>query len=233
MNHLKDNLQTVRHRIAVACQACGRDVQEVKLLAVSKTVTAERVQDMAVLGLRDFGENYIQEGLDKINALAGVAHIQPLSWYCIGPVQSNKTKWVAAHFDWVLSVDRLKIAQRLNEQRPTHLPPLQVCLQVNMDGGLNKSGVHPDEVRDLALAVTELPHLRLRGLMTIPEPQTRFDDQLALHQRTRALFDAVGAELGLAHWDTLSMGMTADLEAAVQAGSTLLRIGTALFGSRA
>jgi PLP dependent protein len=232
MSHLENNLQAVRRRIEQACLACGRDVSSVKLLAVSKTVSSHNVREMAQLGVRDFGENYIQEGLDKINALAGESHIQPLIWYCIGPVQSNKTKWVAESFDWVLSVDRLKIAQRLNDQRPAHLPALNVCLQVNVDGGANKSGLRPDQVSALAHEVSQLPRLRLRGLMTIPEPQQHFADQLAVHQRTRTLFDDVQAQHNFAQWDTLSMGMTADLEAAIQAGSTLLRIGTALFGAR-
>ncbi len=232
MSHLENNLQTVQQRIENACLASARDVASIQLLAVSKTVSAQTVQALAELGVRDFGENYIQEGLDKINALAAVAHIQPLRWYCIGPVQSNKTKWVAEKFDWVLSVDRLKIAQRLNDQRPEHLPPLQVCLQVNVDAGVNKSGLSPQDASALALEVSQLEHLCLRGLMTIPEPQTCFEDQLAVHQRTRALFDEIQAKHSFAQWDTLSMGMTADLEAAVQAGSTLLRIGTALFGSR-
>jgi pyridoxal phosphate enzyme (YggS family) len=181
------------------------------------------------LGQRDFGENYVQEGVDKITALQSVAG---LVWHCIGPLQSNKTRLVAEHFDWVHSVDRLKIAQRLSEQRPAHLPALQVCLQVNTDGGPTKTGVAPADVLALAQAVVALPRLQLRGLMTIPDPVAGFDAQLALHAQAKRLFDELQAALTLPHFDTLSMGMSADLEAAVQAGSTMVRVGTAVFGAR-
>ncbi len=227
---LRDNLQTVQARIAAACAASGRSADSVQLLAVSKTFTADDVRQVAACGQRDFGENYIQEGVDKITALQGGA--QALVWHCIGPMQSNKTKLVAEHFDWAHTVDRLKIAQRLSDQRPAHLPPLNVCLQVNIDGGETKSGIAPTEVLALAAEVAKLPHLVLRGLMTIPDPVEGFDAQVAVHAKARALFDEVKAALNLPQFDTLSMGMTGDLEAAVQAGSTMVRVGTAIFGGR-
>jgi len=226
MTTIADHLQAVRERIARACAASGRDVQDVTLLAVSKTFGPQAVREAHAAGQIAFGENYLQEAVQKIAALRDL----PLAWHCIGPVQSNKTRLVAEHFDWVHSVDRLKIAQRLSEQRPEHLPPLQVCLQVNVDGGATKSGVAPDEVAELARAVAQLPRLALRGLMTIPEPAPDFAAACAVHRRTRALFDLLRAT-GLP-LDTLSMGMSADLEAAIQEGSTMVRVGTAIFGGR-
>jgi pyridoxal phosphate enzyme (YggS family) len=198
----------------------------VGLLAVSKTFGADAVRQAFEAEQTAFGENYIQEAVEKIAQLTDL----PLQWHCIGPIQSNKTRLVAGHFDWVHSVDRIKIAQRLSEQRPPHLPPLQVCIQVNMDGGPTKAGVAPDDALALAQAVAALPQLRLRGIMTIPEPAIDFVAACAVHTRARALFDtinAAGMEL-----DTLSMGMTADLEAAVASGSTMVRVGTAIFGGR-
>ena len=227
---LRDNLHAVQARILAACAASGRSSDAVQLLAVSKTFSADDVRQVAVCGQRDFGENYIQEGVDKILALQGGD--SPLVWHCIGPMQSNKTKLVAEHFDWVHSVDRLKIAQRLNDQRPAHLPPLNVCLQVNIDGGETKSGIPSADVLALATEVAKLPRLVLRGLMTIPDPVDGFDAQVAVHAKARALFDDVKAALSLPQFDTLSMGMTGDLEAAVHAGSTMVRVGTAIFGGR-
>ena len=227
---LRDNLHAVQARILAACAASGRSANAVQLLAVSKTFSAADVRQVAACGQRDFGENYIQEGVDKILALQGGD--SPLVWHCIGPMQSNKTKLVAEHFDWAHTVDRLKIAQRLNDQRPAHLPPLNVCLQVNIDGGETKSGIAPADVLALAAEVAKLPRLVLRGLMTIPDPLEGFDAQVAVHAKARALFDEVKAALNLSHFDTLSMGMTGDLEAAVQAGSTMVRVGTAIFGWR-
>lgn len=216
--------------MAAACSQADRDVKAVTLLAVSKTFGPEAVADALAAGQTAFGENYIQEGVEKILALR-VSHPQAaITWHCIGPVQSNKTRLVATHFDWVQSVDRLKIAQRLSEQRPDGLPPLQVCLQVNVDGGANKSGVAPDELSALAQAVAALPNLRLRGLMCIPEPAEGFDAQRALFLRAKALFDELNAR-GLA-LDTLSMGMSEDLDAAIAAGSTMVRVGRAVFGHR-
>ena len=211
-----------------ACTAAGRDAAAVQLLAVSKTFGPEAVRQAQAAGQRAFGENYVQEALSKIEALADLR--SELEWHCIGPLQSNKTRPVAEHFDWVHSVDRLKIAQRLSEQRPAALPPLQVCLQVNVDGGANKSGVPPEEALALARAVAGLPRLHLRGIMAIPEPAPDFVAQRTLFMRAAALFDQIrGAGILL---DTLSLGMSADLEAAIAAGSTMVRVGTAIFGGR-
>jgi hypothetical protein len=229
MNSLSSSWQQVQDRIAAACQASGRHIDSVQLLAVSKTFPADAVAAVAALGQRDFGENYVQEGVDKIAALKSVAG---LVWHCIGPLQSNKTRLVAEHFDWVHSVDRLKIAQRLSEQRPAHLPPLQVCLQVNTDGGPTKAGVAPADALALAQAVAALPRLALRGVMTIPDAVEGFEAQVAVHAQAKRLFDTLQSALDLPHFDTLSMGMSADLEAAVQAGSTMVRVGTAVFGAR-
>lgn len=223
---IQTHLQAVHARVAAACQAAGRPAGDVTLLAVSKTFGADAVAEAYAAGQTAFGENYIQEGVQKITALR---HL-PLQWHCIGPIQSNKTRLVAEHFDWVHTVDRLKVAQRLSEQRPAHLAPLQVCLQVNVDGGANKSGVAPDEALALAQQVAALPNLRLRGLMCIPEPTPDFVAACALFMRARAVFDTLKTA-GLAV-DTLSMGMSADLEAAIHAGSTMVRVGTAIFGGR-
>ena len=229
MDEQRIRYQGVSERITQAALQAGRPTLSVKLLAVSKTFPADQVAAVAALGQRDFGENYVQEGVDKIVALNSVAG---LVWHCIGPLQSNKTRQVAEHFDWVHSVDRLKIAQRLSEQRPAHLPPLQVCLQVNIDGGPTKAGVAPADALALAQAVAALPRLVLRGVMTIPDAVEGFDAQLAVHTQAKRLFDELQTALGLPHFDTLSMGMSADLEAAIQAGSTLVRVGTAVFGAR-
>jgi pyridoxal phosphate enzyme (YggS family) len=226
MTTIASKLQQVRERIAKACAQAGRDVNEVTLLAVSKTFGPDAVRAACNAGQAAFGENYIQEAVEKIALLADL----PLQWHCIGPIQSNKTRLVAAHFAWAQTVDRLKIAERLSEQRPAGLPPLQVCIQVNVDGGASKSGVATEEVAALAHAVAALPRLVLRGLMTIPEPAADFEAQLAVHRKARQLFDALRAD-GL-QLDTLSMGMTADLEAAIHAGSTMVRVGTAVFGGR-
>ena len=230
MTTIPGNLQHVRARIATACQRAGRGVEEVTLLAVSKTFGADAVRAAAAAGQRAFGENYIQEGVEKIAALRDLG----LMWHCIGPIQSNKTRLVAEHFDWVHTVDRLKIAERLSAQRPDHLPPLQVCIQVNIDGGPTKSGVAPGEALDLVRAVAKLPRLAVRGLMSIPDHAPEFEAQLAIHMRAKALFDQISAlkEPGLARFDTLSLGMTADLDAAIPAGSTLVRVGTGIFGGR-
>ena len=232
MTSLAKNWLAVQSRIQRACERAGRDPATVQLLAVSKTFPAEAVVAVAHAGQRDFGENYIQEGVAKITALASDARTAGLVWHCIGPIQSNKTRAVAEHFDWAHTVDRFKIAQRLDAQRPHTLAPLNVCIQVNTDGGATKSGVAPHEALALAREIAALPRLRLRGLMTIPDPVDGFDAQLALHQQAKHLFDDMQAALALPHFDTLSMGMSADLEAAVQAGSTLVRIGTAIFGQR-
>ena len=233
MTTIANNLQQVLGRIAHACAAAGRDPASVSLLAVSKTFGAEAVLQAAAAGQRAFGENYIQEGVEKIAAVGG-GFVPALQWHCIGPIQSNKTRLVAEHFSWAHTIDRLKIAQRLSDQRPQDMLPLNVCIQVNVDGGANKSGVPPEQALELARAVAQLPRLVLRGVMAIPEPAPDFAAQLAVHQRVRAVFDAIAASgpQGLEHFDTLSLGMTGDLEAAIAAGSTLVRVGSGIFGAR-
>ncbi len=228
MSSIGRKLQEIKGRIVAACEAAGRDANGVTLLAVSKTQPAAAVREAAAAGQRAFGENYVQEALDKMAALRDL----PLQWHLIGPLQSNKTRAVAEAFDWVHSVDRLKVAQRLAEQRPPHLPPLQLCLQVNVSGEASKSGVPPAELPALARAVAALPagRVRLRGLMAIPAPADSPAAQRAPHRALHDLAAALRAE-GLA-LDTLSMGMSDDLEAAVAEGSTMVRVGTAIFGRR-
>ncbi|MFF7108371.1 YggS family pyridoxal phosphate-dependent enzyme [Pseudomonas sichuanensis] len=223
MSTLADNISAIASRIDSAAKAAGRDPASVQLLAVSKTKPASAVREAFAAGLRDVGENYLQEALTKQQALSDL----PLIWHFIGPIQSNKTKAIAEHFDWVHSVDRLKIAQRLSEQRPGHLPPLNICLQVNVSGEDSKSGCAPADLPALAQAVSALPGLRLRGLMAIPEPTEDRAEQEAAFATLRQLQAQLG--LGL---DTLSMGMSHDLEAAIAQGATWVRIGTALFGAR-
>ncbi len=230
MSSIAANLQQVRQRITRSCHDAGRAAQSVTLLAVSKTFGATRIRDAHAAGQRDFGENYVQEALAKIEALADLR--PALCWHLIGPLQSNKTRAVAEQFDWVHSVDRLRVAQRLAEQRPMALPPLQLCLQVNISGEASKSGLLPGEVAAVAQAVSALPaeSVRLRGLMAIPEPAEDFAAQRRPHRALRELLAALN-QAGLA-LDTLSMGMSADLEAAVAEGATIVRIGTAIFGAR-
>lgn len=224
-------LAQVQQRIAQAVAQAGRPANSVRLLAVSKTFPADAVASAALAGQTSFGENYVQEGIAKITALREQG-LHALQWHCIGPVQSRKTAQVAAHFDWMQSLNRLDIAQRLSRQRPPGLSPLQVCLQVNIDGGANKSGVTPAQALELAQAVQDLPGLQLRGLMSIPEPYEDPRQTLEVHRRTRALFDEMGQILKLPLWDTLSMGMSQDLELAITAGSTMVRVGSAIFGAR-
>lgn len=226
MTTIAENLHRVQQRIDAACALAQRPARSVALLAVSKTFDADAVEQAHQAGQTAFGENYIQEAVGKITALK---HL-PLQWHCIGPIQSNKTRLVAEHFDWVHTVDRLKIARRLSEQRPGGLAPLNVCIQVNVDGGPTKSGVASGDVLELARAVTALPALRLRGLMCIPEPAPDFVAACAVFAGARALFDQCN-QAGLA-LDTLSMGMSDDLEAAIASGSTLVRVGSAIFGKR-
>lgn len=223
MSTLADNLSAISARIASAAQAAGRDPASVQLLAVSKTKPASAIREIHAAGVCDFGENYLQEALTKQQALSDL----PLIWHFIGPIQSNKTKAIAEHFDWVHSVDRLKIAQRLSEQRPAGLAPLNICLQVNVSGEDSKSGCAPADLPTLAKAVAALPNLRLRGLMAIPEPTDDRAAQEAAFATLRQLQEGLG--LGM---DTLSMGMSHDLEAAIAQGATWVRIGTALFGAR-
>lgn len=226
MSAIASNLQAVRARIAAAATAAGRSPDSVRLLAVSKTWPLASVLDAAAGGQQAFGENYVQEGVDK--AIATVD--RRLEWHFIGPLQSNKTRPVAEHFAWVHSIDRLKIAERLSAQRPAPLPPLQVCVQVNVSGEASKSGCAPDDAGALCQAVARLPGLTLRGLMAIPEPCAGFAAQRAPFRALREIYDhlrAAGLPL-----DTLSMGMSHDLEAAVAEGATIVRIGTAIFGER-
>ena len=230
MGSIGSNLQEVKRRIADACRAAGRAENSVTLLAVSKTFGADAVRAAHAAGQCAFGENYVQEALAKVDALADLR--PSLQWHLIGPLQSNKSRPVAEAFDWVHSVDRLKIAQRLAEQRPAWLPPLQLCLQVNISGEASKSGVLPAEVPALAAAVAALPanRVQLRGLMAIPEPLGDLAAQRAPHRALHELLQHLQRQ-GLAV-DTLSMGMSADLEAAVLEGATLVRVGTAIFGRR-
>ncbi|MEW6119932.1 MAG: YggS family pyridoxal phosphate-dependent enzyme [Pseudomonadota bacterium] len=221
-----DRLRAVQARIAAAARQAGRTPASIRLLAVSKTFNAAAVRDMAGCGQRVFGENYVQEALEKRAALADL----PLEWHFIGPLQSNKTRLVAENFAWVHGVDRLKIAERLSAQRPPGLPPLQVCIEVNVSGEASKGGVAPADLPALAAAVASLPGLKLRGLMAIPAPSDDPVVQRAAFRRVRTLLDDLAAR-GHA-LDTLSMGMSADLEAAILEGATIVRVGTALFGSR-
>ena len=226
---IADNLQQVRQRLARACASASRPVESVTLLVVSKTFGPEAVREAVAAGERRFGENHVREGVDKIAALADLR--ERIEWHLIGPLQSNKTRVVAEQFDWVHSIDRLKTAQRLSEQRPAGLPALQLCLQVNISGETSKAGLAADEASAVAHAVASLPHVRLRGLMAIPEPAADFAAQRAPHRALRELFESLNGQ-GLM-LDTLSIGMSADLEAAVAEGSTLVRVGSAIFGARA
>jgi pyridoxal phosphate enzyme (YggS family) len=226
---LQARLQVLHDRITKAARAAGRPPEAVRLIAVSKSFGADAVAAALDAGQRAFGENYVQEALGKIEALRARAGSRP-EWHFIGPIQSNKTRALAERFDWVQSVDRLKIAERLSEQRTPALPPLNLLLQVNISGEATKSGVAPAAAPELAHQVARLPNVRLRGLMAIPEPQTDLVRQHAPFAAVRRLFEAIVAS-GLP-LDTLSMGMSADFEAAIAEGSTMVRIGTAVFGER-
>ena len=230
MSTIEQNLQAVRESIAQAAADAQRAPGEVALLAVSKTFGADAVLDAMRAGQAAFGENYLQEALDKIAFVKAAAPQHAPAWHFIGPIQSNKTRPIAEHFDWVHTVEREKIAARLSEQRPAGLPDLNICLQVNISGEASKSGVTPAELPALAHAVAQLPRLRLRGLMAIPEPETELTLQRAAFAQLRALYEQLKAD-GLA-LDTLSMGMSADLRAAVLEGATIVRVGSAIFGSR-
>lgn len=227
MSSIAQSLDEIRNRVTVLEHRYGRVPGSVGVVAVSKTKPPEAVREAARAGQRDFGENHLQDALTKLDGLSDL----DLVWHFIGPVQSNKTRTIAARFDWVHSIDRVKIARRLNDQRPADLPPLDVCLQVNVSGEGSKSGVAPGEVRALAEAVAGLPRLRLRGLMTLPRPSDDLAEQRRPFAALRELEEALVAE-GHA-LDTLSMGMTNDMEAAIAEGATLVRIGTAIFGVRA
>lgn len=232
-----DRIRDIQQRINQACQQFSKDPAQIRLLAVSKTFPAFAVEEAFAAGLTEFGENYVQEGVDKINTLT--KHRQQMTWHFIGPLQSNKTKDVAEHFDWMHSVDREKIARRLSEQRPTNMAPLQICLQINTSGEASKSGVDPSEAVVTALAIAGLPRLTLRGLMSMPEPTD--DTQLQRQQfaALTTLFQKIKQQLPLEqqqHFNVLSMGMSSDLESAVAESipetTTMVRIGTALFGAR-
>jgi pyridoxal phosphate enzyme (YggS family) len=223
MSTIADNIAQVSSRIRAAALAAGRNEHSIQLLAVSKTKPAEALREAYAAGIRDFGENYLQEALSKQLELADL----PLIWHFIGPIQSNKTRAIAEHFAWVHSVDRLKIAQRLSEQRPADLPPLNICIQVNVSGEASKSGCTPADLPALANAISVLPRLKLRGLMAIPEPT----EDRAAQDAAFAAVQSLQASLNLP-LDTLSMGMSHDLESAIAMGATWVRIGTALFGAR-
>ena len=225
------NLTTLAERISAAAAAAGRSPREITLVAVSKTFGAGAVLAAAACGQRHFGENYLQEALAKMAQVRDAAAGLPLQWHFIGPIQSNKTRAIAERFDWVQSVDRLKVAQRLSEQRPAAMPALNVLLQVNISGEASKHGAAPGDVAALVRAVAALPRLRLRGLMAIPEPNDDPASQRRPLAAMRQLFDAQRPIAGR-DWDTLSMGMSADLEAAIAEGATMVRIGTAIFGER-
>ncbi|MED5509503.1 MAG: YggS family pyridoxal phosphate-dependent enzyme [Pseudomonadota bacterium] len=226
MTEIKKRFHSINDEIRLAEQQSGRAPDSVKLLAVSKTWPAEKLKLVAEEGQLRFGENYLQEALEKINAL----HDLKLEWHFIGPIQSNKTRDIAAHFDWAQSVDRIKIARRLNEQRPVELPPLNVCIQVNIDEEDSKSGVAAGDVMSLAESISQLDKLRLRGLMVIPAKQDDEAAQRDSFRRARHLY--LSLQQRFDDVDTLSMGMTGDLHAAIAEGSTMVRIGTALFGQR-
>jgi pyridoxal phosphate enzyme (YggS family) len=230
MSPISRNLQVVHDGIATAASHAGRDPSRIRLLAVSKSFGPEALLDAAQAGQTAFGENYLQEALDKMAAVRTMRPYLRLEWHFIGPIQSNKTRPIAEHFDWVHSVDREKIAQRLSEQRPDHLPPLNVCLQINISGEPTKSGAMLEQATELAHAIARMPRLTLRGLMAIPEPADDFEQQRTPFRRLRQLFDELRAQ-GL-ELDTLSMGMSADMAAAIAEGSTMVRIGTAIFGKR-
>ncbi|MQT59284.1 YggS family pyridoxal phosphate-dependent enzyme [Pseudomonas sp. FSL R10-0399] len=223
MSTIAGNIAQVEARIRAAAEAVQRDVTSIHLLAVSKTKPAAALREAYAAGIRDFGENYLQEARAKQVELTDL----PLSWHFIGPIQSNKTREIAEHFAWVHSVDRLKIAQRLSEQRPADLPPLNICIQINVSGEASKSGCTPEDLPALAAAIQALPRLTLRGLMAIPEPTEVRAEQNAAFAKVRSLQQSLN--MGL---DTLSMGMSHDLESAIAQGATWVRIGTALFGAR-
>jgi pyridoxal phosphate enzyme (YggS family) len=230
MSTIAGNLQAVEATIQAACEAASRPRSTVQLLAVSKTFPAEAVLEAVECGQRAFGENYVQEGVDKIAAVAKARPEISLEWHFIGPIQSNKTRPIASHFDWVHTVERIKIAQRLSEQRPPERGPLNICLQVNISGEASKSGVHPDELPQLVREVVQLPNLRLRGLMAIPEPQDDPEQQRIPFARLRALAqDILDAGIFV---DTLSMGMSGDMRAAILEGASIVRVGSAIFGAR-
>jgi hypothetical protein len=229
MNEIAHNLAQVQHKILAATERCGRAPEEVTLLAVSKTKPVSALAEAIAAGQRAFGENYVQEGVDKIRYFAENGE-EALEWHFIGPLQSNKSRLVAEHFDWCHTVDRLRIATRLSEQRPAELPPLNVLIQINISDEQSKSGIALSELETLAADVAALPGLVLRGLMAIPAPEPDYEHQLAVCQKMAAAFASLKNRYATV--DTLSLGMTDDMDAAIAAGSTMVRIGTAIFGAR-
>ncbi len=230
MSSIQQNLKEIIAQIESAQQKCGRSPDAVQLLAVSKTKPFEAILEAANAGQRSFGENYVQEGVDKVLYFREHHPELDIEWHFIGPLQSNKTKQIAEHFDWMHTIDRAKIAQRLNDQRPENLPPLQVLIQVNTSGEASKSGVSENEVFELAELISGLPNLMLRGLMSIPENVSDYESQLAAFKKLADLKTKLAEKFP--NIDTLSMGMSGDMEAAIEAGSTIVRIGTAVFGQR-
>lgn len=229
MTFIIENISAVKERIKIAASQADRDINNLQLLAVSKTRLPEEIECAISQGINAFGENYVQEALEKIQSLQAL----PLEWHFIGPLQSNKTRQVAENFSWVHAVDRLKIAQRLNDQRPQHLGPLNICLQINIDNEPTKSGVAPSQACDLALTVSELPNLRLRGLMAIPQARSSIESQRQPFKALRLLQQEINQQLDNSQkLDTLSMGMSGDIEAAVYEGATIVRVGTDIFGPR-
>lgn len=230
MHSIQQNIEQVTRLIRNAEQKCGRTTNSVQLLAVSKTKPIQAIEQAIAAGQLAFGENYVQEGVDKVSYFSQQNESENIEWHFIGPIQSNKTRPVAEHFNWVHTVDRAKIAQRLNDQRPEHLPPIQVLIQVNTSGEASKSGINDDEIFQLAELISSLPNLTLRGLMSIPANVSDHESQLAAFNQLAHLKNKLAEKHpGL---DTLSMGMSGDMEAAVEAGSTMVRIGTAIFGAR-
>lgn len=230
MCNIKQNIEQVREQIDLATQKCGRPDHSVQLLAVSKTKPVEAIAEAVAAGQTAFGENYVQEGVEKVEHFATHAPNTKIEWHFIGPIQSNKTRLIASHFDWVHSVDRLKIAKRLSEQRPAHLPPLNVLVQVNTSGEASKSGITLDEAMDLIESMRALSNLTVRGFMSIPQPETNYQRQCAAFESLATAFDSLHAHTPTI--DTLSMGMSGDMAAAIACGSTMVRIGTAVFGAR-
>ncbi|MFJ5853969.1 MULTISPECIES: YggS family pyridoxal phosphate-dependent enzyme [Enterobacter] len=229
MNDIAHNLAQVRDKISAAATRCGRASEEITLLAVSKTKPASALAEAIAAGQRAFGENYVQEGVDKICHFRDQGQ-DDLQWHFIGPLQSNKSRLVAEHFDWCHTIDRLKIAARLNDQRPADMAPLNVLIQINISDENSKSGIALSELDALAAEVAALPHLTLRGLMAIPAPESSYERQFAVARQMAVAFEALKARYTTV--DTLSLGMSDDMEAAIAAGSTMVRIGTAIFGAR-
>jgi hypothetical protein len=227
MHSISNHVAEVQQRVGHAAQRSGRQRDAVRLVAVSKSQGADAIRAAASAGIRDIGENYLDEALPKIEALRGLA----LRWHFIGAIQSNKTRDIARHFQWVQTVDRMKIAQRLSDQRPDDAEPLDVLIQINIDGEPQKAGIAPQALAEFAAQIMKLPRMRVRGLMAIPRPEVEPDAQRPAFRRMRALFDDE-MPAGATHWDTLSMGMTDDFEVAIEEGATMIRIGTAIFGPR-